>query len=110
MTPRGVDASCERPWLREARAVERPLARTAREKPQLAVAGALVQNKEILARMEEGTPVRRVGQPDDIAGLALFLASDASNFVTGQTMVPTAARACARCEQRGGTTPRSKGA
>ena len=50
-------------------------------------AGALVQNKEILARMEEGTPVRRVGQPDDIAGLALFLASDASNFVTGQTMV-----------------------
>jgi NAD(P)-dependent dehydrogenase (short-subunit alcohol dehydrogenase family) len=50
-------------------------------------AGALVQNKEILSRMEEGTPVRRVGQPDDIAGLTLFLASDASNFVTGQTMI-----------------------
>jgi NAD(P)-dependent dehydrogenase (short-subunit alcohol dehydrogenase family) len=50
-------------------------------------AGALLQNKEALQRMEGTTPVRRIGQPDDIAGLALFLASDASNFVTGQTIV-----------------------
>ena len=50
-------------------------------------AGALLQNKDIVERIEASTPVRRVGQPDDIAGLALFLASDASNFVTGQTIV-----------------------
>jgi NAD(P)-dependent dehydrogenase (short-subunit alcohol dehydrogenase family) len=50
-------------------------------------AGALLQNQDAVKRMEEGTPVRRIGQPDDIAGLALFLASDASNFITGQTIV-----------------------
>jgi NAD(P)-dependent dehydrogenase (short-subunit alcohol dehydrogenase family) len=50
-------------------------------------AGALLQNEEAVKRMESGTPVRRIGQPDDIAGLALFLASDASNFITGQTIV-----------------------
>lgn len=50
-------------------------------------AGALLQNDDAVKRMESGTPVRRIGQPDDIAGLALFLASDASNFITGQTLV-----------------------
>jgi NAD(P)-dependent dehydrogenase (short-subunit alcohol dehydrogenase family) len=50
-------------------------------------AGALLQNEDAVKRMEAGTPVRRIGQPDDIAGLALFLASDASNFITGQTLV-----------------------
>ena len=50
-------------------------------------AGALLANEEAVKRMEASTPVRRVGQPDDIAGLALFLASDASNFITGQTFV-----------------------
>jgi NAD(P)-dependent dehydrogenase (short-subunit alcohol dehydrogenase family) len=50
-------------------------------------AGALLQNREAVERVEAQTPVRRIGQPDDIAGLALFLASDASNFITGQTIV-----------------------
>ena len=50
-------------------------------------AGALVANKQLVTQLEQGTPVRRIGQPDDIAGLALFLASDASNFMTGQTIV-----------------------
>jgi len=36
-------------------------------------------NDEILAR----TPAGRWGQPDDIAGTAVYLASRASNFVTG---------------------------
>ena len=50
-------------------------------------AGALLQNEDAVKRMEAGTPVRRIGQPDDIAGIALFLGSDASNFITGQTFV-----------------------
>jgi NAD(P)-dependent dehydrogenase (short-subunit alcohol dehydrogenase family) len=33
------------------------------------------------------TPLNRIGQPDDIAGAAVFLASDAGRFVTGQTIV-----------------------
>jgi gluconate 5-dehydrogenase len=32
------------------------------------------------------TPLRRLGKPDDLVGAALFLASDASAFMTGQTM------------------------
>ena len=32
------------------------------------------------------TALRRLGQPEDVAGPAVFLASDASAFVTGQTL------------------------
>ena len=31
-------------------------------------------------------PMRRAGQPDEVAGLAVFLASDASSFITGETI------------------------
>jgi NAD(P)-dependent dehydrogenase (short-subunit alcohol dehydrogenase family) len=34
-----------------------------------------------------GTPLRRIGQPDDVAGAAIFLASPAGSFVSGQTLV-----------------------
>ena len=32
-------------------------------------------------------PLKRMAEPDDIAGAALFLASDESSFVTGQTLL-----------------------
>jgi NAD(P)-dependent dehydrogenase (short-subunit alcohol dehydrogenase family) len=32
-------------------------------------------------------PLRRIGEPDEIAGAVVFLASRASAFMTGQTMV-----------------------
>jgi 3-oxoacyl-[acyl-carrier protein] reductase len=32
------------------------------------------------------TPVRRVGQPEDIAAAAAFLCSDEASFITGQTL------------------------
>lgn len=41
------------------------------------------QDPAFTARIEERTPMRRWGQPGDIAGAALFLASDAAAFVTG---------------------------
>ena len=34
----------------------------------------------------EDTPVRRVGQPEDIAAAAAFLCSDEASFITGQTL------------------------
>ncbi len=39
------------------------------------------------ANMASAQPIPRPGQPDDIAQMALFLASDASSFVTGQHFV-----------------------
>src|ERR1041385_295277 len=38
-------------------------------------------------RYEKGSPLQRIGQPDEIAGIALYLASDEGSFVTGQTFV-----------------------
>jgi dehydrogenase/reductase SDR family protein 4 len=38
-------------------------------------------------RYEKGSPLQRIGQPDEVAGLALYLASDDSSFVTGQVFV-----------------------
>jgi len=44
------------------------------------------QDREALARFEDQTCVGRNGAPEDIHGLTLFLASDASRFLTGQTI------------------------
>jgi NAD(P)-dependent dehydrogenase (short-subunit alcohol dehydrogenase family) len=50
-------------------------------------AAALFANKEAYDRLMENTPLRRHGQPDDVAGAAVFLVSDASAYVTGQTLI-----------------------
>ncbi|MCE2521242.1 MAG: glucose 1-dehydrogenase [Alphaproteobacteria bacterium] len=50
-------------------------------------AKALWENPERLARVEEHYPMRRIGEPDDIAGTAVFLASEAGRYITGQTIV-----------------------
>jgi len=50
-------------------------------------ARALWENKELLARAETTTPLRRIGEPRDIAGAAVFLASSAASWMTGQIVV-----------------------
>jgi NAD(P)-dependent dehydrogenase (short-subunit alcohol dehydrogenase family) len=43
--------------------------------------------KKVIQMHIDRTPLGRVGVPDDIKGVALWLASDASSFVTGQTII-----------------------
>lgn len=50
-------------------------------------AQALWENPETLAMAESTTPLRRIGEPDDIAGAAVMLASRAGNWMTGQVIV-----------------------
>ena len=50
-------------------------------------AKALWEDPEALKRRTEATPLRRIGEPDEIAGAAIFLASKAGSFVTGQAIV-----------------------
>lgn len=50
-------------------------------------ARALWENPDILAQATAGSALKRIGQPDEIAGLAVFLASRAGSFTTGQALV-----------------------
>jgi len=50
-------------------------------------ARALWENPDTLAEAVKGYPLGRIGEPEDIAGAAVFLASRAGDFVTGQTLV-----------------------
>jgi 3-oxoacyl-[acyl-carrier protein] reductase len=59
-----------------------------------AIAPSIVRNEkiekfmpaEMQAKVTEGLPLRRMGTPEDVAQAALFLASDASAWITGHTL------------------------
>jgi len=68
--PKGVRVNCIAPGL-----VKTDFARALWEDPERA--------RETNARV----PLRRIGEPDEIAGAVVFLASKASAFMTGQAMV-----------------------
>ena len=50
-------------------------------------ARALWENPETLARRTEHDPLRRIGEPEEVAGIAVYLASRASSFTTGQNFI-----------------------
>ncbi len=50
-------------------------------------AKALHENPALKAKVEGETPLRRIGEPDDIGGIAVLLASAAGQYITGQTIV-----------------------
>ena len=45
------------------------------------------KNEERIKHLEANQPIPRVGLPEEIGGIALYLASDEASFVTGQTFV-----------------------
>ena len=53
-------------------------------------AKALWDDPKYLAKRLETAPLRRIGEPDDIAGLAVLLAGKAGAFITGQTLIADA--------------------
>jgi dehydrogenase/reductase SDR family member 4 len=50
-------------------------------------ARALWEDEKARKAREAATPLRRLGEPDDIGGIAVMLASRAGNFITGQMIV-----------------------
>lgn len=50
-------------------------------------ADGLLGDEAFMARRMQMTPLRRVGQPEEIAGAAVFLAAPAGGFVNGQVLV-----------------------
>src|SRR5580698_1459895 len=51
------------------------------------LASAILKNDDLLKSLVGRTPLGRYGEPDEIAGGALYLASDAASFLTGHTLV-----------------------
>lgn len=48
---------------------------------------AIWGNESVKTMVTDRTPAHRIGNPDDLIGMALYLVSPASNFTTGQTIV-----------------------
>jgi len=50
-------------------------------------AKAMTNNPEIMAKRILLTPLRRIGKVEEVAGMALLLASKAGGFITGQNII-----------------------
>jgi NAD(P)-dependent dehydrogenase (short-subunit alcohol dehydrogenase family) len=50
-------------------------------------ARALWENPSTLKAVTATTPLRRIGEPEELGGIAVFLASRAGSYITGQTFV-----------------------
>lgn len=68
--PQGIRANCIAPGL-----IKTDMSR------------AIWEDEARAKAVATGTPVRRIGEPDDIGGVALFLVSRAAAYVTGQVLV-----------------------
>jgi 3-oxoacyl-[acyl-carrier protein] reductase len=69
--PRGIRVNAIRPGMVETEGTQ----------------AAGIAESDMRKQVEAQTPLRRIGQPQDIAGAAVFLASDDSAWITGETFV-----------------------
>jgi 3-oxoacyl-[acyl-carrier protein] reductase len=69
--PRGIRVNAIRPGMVETEGTR----------------SAGIADSDMRKQVEAQTPLRRIGQPQDIAGTAVFLASDDSAWITGETFV-----------------------
>jgi 3-oxoacyl-[acyl-carrier protein] reductase len=69
--PRGIRVNAIRPGMVETEGTH----------------SAGIAESEMRKQVEAQTPLRRIGRPHDIAGAAVFLASDDSAWITGETFV-----------------------
>jgi 2-hydroxycyclohexanecarboxyl-CoA dehydrogenase len=44
------------------------------------------EHEKLIDSLKRGIPMRRLGEPDDIAGAVAFIVSDDAGFITGQTL------------------------
>ncbi len=51
-------------------------------------------NKSMFETWIDGTPMARIGEPDEIAAVVLFLASDAASLMTGSIVLADAGYTC----------------
>jgi NAD(P)-dependent dehydrogenase (short-subunit alcohol dehydrogenase family) len=61
----------------------------------------LWRDEKMLAASEAGIPLKRIGEPDDVAGAVIFLVSRAGSYVTGETILVDGGRASLPARQGG---------
>ena len=46
-----------------------------------------IENKEFLTRLKKNTLLNRIGEPDDLIGIIIFLCGSSSSYITGQNLI-----------------------
>jgi NAD(P)-dependent dehydrogenase (short-subunit alcohol dehydrogenase family) len=52
-----------------------------------ALTSIITEDPEFTKVAEQGTPLQRIGTPDDVADVIAFLCTDAASYITGQNLV-----------------------
>ena len=86
-----------------ARAAPHPRQRDRpRHHPHRAGSKAVLQNEEAARMVLSRTPIGRFGEAEEVASVALFLASDDASYMTGQTIYPDGGRLIAQLHRSRG--------